>query len=53
MNKANNTGMVRMMDVLGFPLEYFVDDSNQRLTLRKYRTAELFVLFLYGVPCLL
>ncbi|WP_336766120.1 AbrB/MazE/SpoVT family DNA-binding domain-containing protein [Paenibacillus sp. USHLN196] len=22
------------------PLEYFVDDSNERLTLRKYRTAE-------------
>ena len=25
---------------LGDPLEYFVDDSNERLTLRKYRTAE-------------
>ena len=25
---------------LGDPLEYFVDDSDKRLTLRKYRTAE-------------
>ncbi|KAA8757855.1 AbrB/MazE/SpoVT family DNA-binding domain-containing protein [Paenibacillus sp. UASWS1643] len=25
---------------LGDPLEYFVDDSDERLTLRKYRTAE-------------
>jgi transcriptional pleiotropic regulator of transition state genes len=25
---------------LADPLEYFVDDSNERLTLRKYRTAE-------------
>lgn len=35
MNKANNMVMVRMMDVLGVPLEYFVDDSNQRLTFKE------------------